>query len=228
MPSCGAEPTERPDEIRNALRKSDEERNDDERRLIQERDLAAMHVELTELEDRQLFATQRPYPERSPFLLAFGQPERKSPCACERAAEPTLDQSLRMLNGKEVHDLLQRSMEHFADLDANVFLEELYLTAYARLPGKRERDIANAYLQAPAPTLGRGFRRSLRRVRRLRQSTARRGSASHLRVPGRRPGSAGTPRSPSATRWRASPGSPTDPGSQPSAGETPPLGLQLN
>ena len=142
---------ERPDELRNALRKSDEERTDDERRLIQERDLAARHAKLAELEDRQLFATQRPYPERSPFLLTFGQPERKSPCACERAAEPTLDQSLRMLNGKEVHDSLQRSMEHFAELDANVFLDELYLTAYARLPGKREYDIANAYLEGKAP-----------------------------------------------------------------------------
>ena len=139
---------ERSDEIRMALQKPEGEKTGEELQLVQEQNLNAVHARLAELEDRQLFATQRPYPERSPFLLTFGQPERKSPCACERAAEPTLDQSLRMLNGKEVHHLLQQSMEKFAPQKSNDFLEELYLTAYARLPSKRERDLAIAYLEA--------------------------------------------------------------------------------
>ena len=114
---------ERSDEIRMALQKPEGEKTEEELQLVQEQNLDAVHARLAELESRQLFATQRPYPERSPFLLTFGQPERKSPCACERAAEPTLDQSLRMLNGKEVHDLLQQSMEKFAPQKSNDFLE---------------------------------------------------------------------------------------------------------
>ena len=51
------------------------------------------------LKDRAAYATQRLTPEQSPFLVAFGQPKREGPCACERADEPTVDQALQLLNG---------------------------------------------------------------------------------------------------------------------------------
>ncbi len=48
------------------------------------------------------FATQRPLPQHSGFLTAFGQPARTTACQCERLGEPTLEQALQLLNGPTV------------------------------------------------------------------------------------------------------------------------------
>ena len=94
------------------------------------------------------YATQRPFPERTDFLKAFGQPERRTPCACERSGEPTLDQALQLLNGKKVHDQVGQSLKRYQKLANQPLVEELYLSALSRLPTARERQATGRYLEA--------------------------------------------------------------------------------
>ena len=68
------------------------------------------------LDVRLQYATQRPWPEQTDFLKAFGQPKRTSPCACERTGEPTLEQALQLLNGRQVYDKLTGSNKQYESL----------------------------------------------------------------------------------------------------------------
>ena len=108
-------------------------------------------------EGRFDYATQRPFPERTTFLKAFGQPDRVTPCACERSSEPTLDQALQLLNGQQVYDCIQESVKHYADLNDRGLVEELYLAAVARFPRDKERELAEAHV-AKAATRDEGIR----------------------------------------------------------------------
>lgn len=136
------------------VRKPDGERTLHERRLIQNvriadrPDLVALQRKIAELMNRHEFATQRPYPEQSDFLKAFGQPERTSACACERVSEPTLDQALQMLNGQEVRQRIDNGVAKFAHQKAPEFVDRLYLAAFSRHPRDGERATAEAYLNA--------------------------------------------------------------------------------
>jgi hypothetical protein len=102
------------------------------------------------LTNRAGFATQRPYPEQSEFLRAFGQPKRESPCACERSAEPTVDQALHLLNGEAVAGRLARAAAAYAPLPDGELADELYLSAFARRPTDAERQTVRAYLAKAA------------------------------------------------------------------------------
>jgi len=79
------------------------------------------------------------------FLDVFGRPRRETACTCERQQEPTLGQALHLLNGDTVATkLADRSGRLQRALAKGVgdgeLLEELFLAAYARLPGEVERE----------------------------------------------------------------------------------------
>lgn len=92
------------------------------------------------------YATQRPYPEQSEFLKAFGQPERNSPCACDRLSAPTLEQAIRMLNGQYVFDRVATGLDRFQSKKNDELIEELYIAAYCRPPTNQERQNVMHYL----------------------------------------------------------------------------------
>ena len=92
------------------------------------------------------YATQRPYPEQTDFLKAFGQPKRASACVCERVGDPTLEQALQMLNGTVMTDKVNRSVKRYLKLDDQKVVEELYLAAFSRFPQPVERNSATAHL----------------------------------------------------------------------------------
>ena len=99
------------------------------------------------LKDRTAYATQRLTPEQSAFLRAFGQPKRESPCACERVDEPTVDQSLQLLNGPLVASRVNASSSAFDKLTDNELIERLWLAAFARQPSTAEKTKAIDHLK---------------------------------------------------------------------------------
>ena len=105
-----------------------------------------MRKQIHRLTDRTDYATLRLLPERSDFLRAFGQPKRESPCACERTDEPTVDQSLQLLNGAFVASRVSAT-SRYAGLGDEQLTEELYLAAFSRLPTDGERAKVVAYLK---------------------------------------------------------------------------------
>ncbi len=92
-------------------------------------------------------ATQRAFPERSPFTTAFGQPQRETACTCERHSEPTLLQALELLNGRTIQLAAEQGASRYEGLDDGAAVTELYLAAYSREPNERERTTAIAHLR---------------------------------------------------------------------------------
>ncbi len=95
------------------------------------------------------------------FLEVFGRPLRVTACECERISEPSVAQVLHLMNAPEiqarvsdpqgrVHRLLRSGKPDEA------VIEELYLAAYARLPGTDERRAAGAYLASPERSRAQG------------------------------------------------------------------------
>ncbi len=94
------------------------------------------------------------------FLDVFGRPARRSTCACERRAQPTVAQALHLLNG----DVLERKIEaeggRVAALvkekkPAAEVIEELYLATLSRPPRSEEAARARRWLdEAPSPKEG--------------------------------------------------------------------------
>jgi hypothetical protein len=94
------------------------------------------------------YHTQRPYPEQSPFLQAFGQPKRESPCACERTEEPTIDQELQLLNGDLLRERVIEGASVYSKFAENSLLcDELYWSALSRRPTDRELQVIKEYLE---------------------------------------------------------------------------------
>ena len=110
----------------------------------------AKQAALKRLKDRANYATQRLTPEQSPFLMAFGQPKREGPCACERADEPTVDQALQLLNGPLVAGRVNGSADMLAKLTDAELMERLWLAAFARLPNDAARKKVSAHLTKAA------------------------------------------------------------------------------
>ncbi|MEE3368670.1 MAG: DUF1553 domain-containing protein [Planctomycetota bacterium] len=97
------------------------------------------------------YATQRPLPKETMFLKTFGQPQRISPCVCDRSNEPSLDQALQLLNGKHVFDQVQKSLQKYGPLkEPRELVQQLYLTAFSRHPSDAESKSATAFLAASA------------------------------------------------------------------------------
>lgn len=95
---------------------------------------------------RNDYSTQRPFPQRSDFLKAFGQPERMSACVCERTDEPTLEQALQLLNGKHVFEQVNSSAARHSELEDEQLIEHLYLAAFSRFPEMNEIAIVTEFI----------------------------------------------------------------------------------
>lgn len=81
------------------------------------------------------------------FLDTFGRPPRTSACECERSAEPSLTQSLLLLNSDSVNRKVAQPGGRIDQLltagkSNREIVEELYLAALSRLPQQRETETA--------------------------------------------------------------------------------------
>ncbi|HUG71705.1 MAG TPA: DUF1549 domain-containing protein [Pirellulaceae bacterium] len=85
------------------------------------------------------------------FLRLFGRPPRESACECERTAEPSLSQSLFVMNNSFIIDKATSNKGYAAALaadprDDRTKLRELFLTAFSREPAPRELEDAISYI----------------------------------------------------------------------------------
>jgi len=96
------------------------------------------------------------YNESSYFLMVFGRPDASSSCECERSQQPSLAQSLHLLNAKEVQEKLTAGDGRAAKLAADAGrsdeqkIAELYLFAYSRAPDSGEVAAATDYVERAA------------------------------------------------------------------------------
>ena len=93
------------------------------------------------------YQTQRSVPEQNEFLMAFGQPRRESPCACERLSDSTIDQTLQILNGELVWNRTREAANHYAAFDNTAVAEEIYLSALSRFPTASEQQQIRTLLE---------------------------------------------------------------------------------
>ena len=90
-------------------------------------------------------ATQLPAPDvaKVAFLKVFGQPERTTVCACERAEDSNLGMAIELFNGPFVYEKLRNADNRFrksnaAGRSAEEVIRELYLAALCRQPTDTE------------------------------------------------------------------------------------------
>jgi hypothetical protein len=86
------------------------------------------------------------------FLDVFGRPPRDSVCTCERRNEPTLAQTLHLINGATIDQAIRKDDGRLARLLAeegtnDVIIDELYLAAFSRAPSEEERAQIAAILE---------------------------------------------------------------------------------
>ena len=87
------------------------------------------------------------YNRSSPFLKVFGRPESSSVCECERVQSSSLAQSLHLMNAADVKTKLTMgngAAESLAksELPEPEKLQQIYLTAFSRLPTAEELQVA--------------------------------------------------------------------------------------
>jgi hypothetical protein len=91
------------------------------------------------------------------FLNTFAKPRRVSVCECERAPDPNLVQALHTLNGEVIAQKLRDAKSRVSRLVAakqphDEIVDELYLSALARLPSDDERQASRELLaEAKSP-----------------------------------------------------------------------------
>jgi len=81
----------------------------------------------------------------SPFLTAFGRPERLLTCSCERSSEPSLTQALHLANGDTINEKLRNKQNIItrqiaAKTSDDELIQRLFLSALARQPTESERN----------------------------------------------------------------------------------------
>ena len=89
------------------------------------------------------------------FLSVFGRPPRTTVCACERTAEPTLAQSLHLVNGDTVNNAIKSPGGKLEKLLASEkptpeVVQELYLAALSRTPTEEEVKKIDEYVTGAA------------------------------------------------------------------------------
>jgi hypothetical protein len=108
-------------------------------------------------------ATQLPAPDlvKVDFLKVFGQPERSTVCACERADDSNLGMALELFNGPTIHQQLRAPNNRFrqtlqAGGTAEQAITELYLAALCRWPSQFELKAATDHCKTnrEEPALG--------------------------------------------------------------------------
>lgn len=90
-------------------------------------------------------ATQLPSPDiaKVDFLKTFGQPERRTVCACERSGSSNLGMAIELFNGTEIHRKLKDQNNRFhkalvSGKSPEETIHELYLAAICRPPSEQE------------------------------------------------------------------------------------------
>lgn len=87
------------------------------------------------------------------FLSVFGRPKSDLACECERSSDPSLGQSLHLLNSADFQDKLSTGSGRAHTLaDDRVRpheekVQQLYLTAFSRVPDEQEMGLALAHIQ---------------------------------------------------------------------------------
>lgn len=107
-------------------------------------------------------ATQLPAPDvvKVDFLKVFGQPERSTVCACERADDSTLGMAIELFNGPMIHEKLRDADNRFRKSLANgkpveEIVREIYLAAVCRPPSDIEIKAALEHCNKnPDPVVG--------------------------------------------------------------------------
>ena len=87
------------------------------------------------------------YNRSSPFLKVFGRPESSSVCECERVQSSSLAQSLHLMNAADVKAKLTMGNGTAESLVKSELpevekLQQIYLTAFSRLPTAEEQQVA--------------------------------------------------------------------------------------
>jgi hypothetical protein len=94
-------------------------------------------------------ATHLPAPDvvKVDFLKVFGQPERSTVCACERADDSNLGMAIELFNGPMIHEKLRDANNRFrkslaAGMSVEEVVREIYLAAVCRPPSEVEMKAA--------------------------------------------------------------------------------------
>jgi len=100
-------------------------------------------------------ATQLPAPDlaKHDFLKIFGQPERQTVCACERAGDSNLGMAIQFFNGPLIYGKLRDANNRFRKAMAagranDEIIAELYLAAVCRKPSPKELETSLAHIAA--------------------------------------------------------------------------------
>jgi hypothetical protein len=100
-------------------------------------------------------ATQLPAPDlaKHDFLKIFGQPERQTVCACERAGDSNLGMAIQFFNGPLIYGKLRDANNRFRKLigagkSNEEIISELYLSAVCRKPSAKELEASMAHIAA--------------------------------------------------------------------------------
>ncbi len=100
-------------------------------------------------------ATQLPAPDlaKHDFLKIFGQPERQTVCACERAGDSNLGMAIQFFNGPLIYGKLRDANNRFRKAMAagkpnEEIISELYLAAVCRKPSPKEMETSLAHIAA--------------------------------------------------------------------------------
>ena len=107
-------------------------------------------------------ATQLPAPDlvKVDFLKVFGQPERSTVCACERADDSNLGMAIELFNGPMIHEKLRDANNRFrkslaAGKAVEEVVREIYLAAVCRPPSEIELKAALEHCSKnPDPVVG--------------------------------------------------------------------------
>jgi Protein of unknown function (DUF1553)/Protein of unknown function (DUF1549)/Bacterial Ig-like domain (group 2) len=109
-------------------------------------------------------ATQLPAPDvaKNAFLKVFGQPERSTVCACERAEDSNLGMAIELFNGPLVYEKLRDANNRFrksynAGRTPPEVIRELYLAALCRQPSDTELEASLQHCQSRGGDLVAGF-----------------------------------------------------------------------
>jgi hypothetical protein len=90
--------------------------------------------------------------DKHPFLRAFGRPDRKSACECERSTEVSLDRALQMVNGPTINQMVTGTKNRLGRLladkrsDADI-LDELYWAALGHAPTEAAKQDALTHVE---------------------------------------------------------------------------------
>jgi hypothetical protein len=87
------------------------------------------------------------------FLTVFGRPPSATACECERSNDPSLAQSLHLLNSIGLQNKVSadsgraHTLANDHDRSHKEKVREIYLTAFSRLPDDQELGLALAHIQ---------------------------------------------------------------------------------